>query len=487
MMTTDQEALHDELFGAVDLEVSAPALVRDGHLAPYQELAYFTTPTPAEADYIRGEAVRFAELRAGLLDPGFAAPRSWTGCSAGSWSAAGRRRRAGLLGAVRAGRARRWPTRRCGCTATACSRCPRGRGCASSTGARRPPRTGWRSSATTAATACSPVVTRVTSGAYEAIRRGAAVDRLPAHARRPARRRVPGRPRARPLGEQGRRRRRDLARRVRRARRPGRAPSSSPTSPRRPRHGARGPVPAVMDEGAGGALLALDDAARRPSTAALDPVLMTGQRVACGPQTARRLAGRARAAPTPASAHRQPAAADGRGHGRQSRRPGWEPRRYVPLVTRFFADGGSRCLVGTRALLGEGWDAPAVNVVDRLDRGDHAHLRRAGPRPRPAAGRRLAGEGRRQLGGRLPHRRPPERRRRLRPVRPQARPVLRAVRRRRHHLRRRARRPRPCPRWQPPDPGDLRLAERRHGDPGPGPHGQPRTMGHRRAPTPISP
>src|SRR5581483_7585083 len=43
--------------------------------------------------------------------------------------------------------------------------------------------------------------------------------------------------------------------------------------------------------------------------------------------------------------------------------PGWEPRRYVPLVTRFFAEGGTRCLVGTRALLGEGWDAPAVNVT----------------------------------------------------------------------------------------------------------------------------
>ena len=42
---------------------------------------------------------------------------------------------------------------------------------------------------------------------------------------------------------------------------------------------------------------------------------------------------------------------------------GWEPRRYVPLITRFHAEGGTRCLIGTRALLGEGWDAPAVNVV----------------------------------------------------------------------------------------------------------------------------
>jgi superfamily II DNA or RNA helicase len=65
MMTTDQKALHEELFGAVNLEVSAPALVRDGLLAPYQELAYFTTPTRPEADYIHGQAIRFAELRAG--------------------------------------------------------------------------------------------------------------------------------------------------------------------------------------------------------------------------------------------------------------------------------------------------------------------------------------------------------------------------------------------------------------------------------------
>src|SRR5712691_11563275 len=59
MMTTDQAAVHRELFGTVDLEVSAPALVRDGHLAPYQELAWFTTPPPGEADYIGGQALRF--------------------------------------------------------------------------------------------------------------------------------------------------------------------------------------------------------------------------------------------------------------------------------------------------------------------------------------------------------------------------------------------------------------------------------------------
>jgi len=72
LMTAEQAVLHRALFGAVDLEVSAPALVREGLLAPYQELAFLTRPSPAEADYIGGSSLRFAELRAGLLDPGFA-------------------------------------------------------------------------------------------------------------------------------------------------------------------------------------------------------------------------------------------------------------------------------------------------------------------------------------------------------------------------------------------------------------------------------
>ena len=53
LMTAEQAVLHRALFGAVDLEVSAPALVREGLLAPYQELAFLTRPSPAEADYIQ--------------------------------------------------------------------------------------------------------------------------------------------------------------------------------------------------------------------------------------------------------------------------------------------------------------------------------------------------------------------------------------------------------------------------------------------------
>ena len=43
--------------------------------------------------------------------------------------------------------------------------------------------------------------------------------------------------------------------------------------------------------------------------------------------------------------------------------PLWRPRVYVPLLTRSFEDGMIQCLVGTRALLGEGWDAQRVNVL----------------------------------------------------------------------------------------------------------------------------
>ena len=42
---------------------------------------------------------------------------------------------------------------------------------------------------------------------------------------------------------------------------------------------------------------------------------------------------------------------------------GWNVRQWVPVVTDFFQMGGTRLLVGTRGLLGEGWDAPGVNCL----------------------------------------------------------------------------------------------------------------------------
>ena len=41
----------------------------------------------------------------------------------------------------------------------------------------------------------------------------------------------------------------------------------------------------------------------------------------------------------------------------------WQPRLWVELATQVFTDGITQALVGTRALLGEGWDAPCVNCL----------------------------------------------------------------------------------------------------------------------------
>ena len=356
MMTADQKVLHDELFGAVDLEVSAPALVRDGHLAPYQELAYFTAPTGLEADYIHGEAVRFAELRTGLLDPDFAATpflgwlqrrvveRRENGSAAQvSWErferdepaladAALRLHSDGLLPLPEGARLREqhrhpptaedWVTligdysRRC----LLLSSDPHD---ARAYEAIRValPSIGYKLTHTGPRAAESPV-DRVL--ARSASKPHAAIEILRAECAE-----LGDRIRALVLT--------DFVE-------------------------AGGTVPAVlsgvMDEDAGGALLALRTLLEDETTAALEPVMMTGQRVACGPQTARRLT---EALEADCAATVTPAAGDQIVDVTGG--PGWEPRRYVPLITRFFAEGGTRCLIGTRALLGEGWDAPAVNVV----------------------------------------------------------------------------------------------------------------------------
>ena len=51
-MDSREAALYQELFGRADFEVPTPAVVKEGNLAPYQELAYLTSPLEQEAAYI---------------------------------------------------------------------------------------------------------------------------------------------------------------------------------------------------------------------------------------------------------------------------------------------------------------------------------------------------------------------------------------------------------------------------------------------------
>ncbi|POX89317.1 DNA or RNA helicase of superfamily II [Mycobacterium kansasii] len=67
-LTEWQRALHDELFGTADFVVPTPALVKEGGLAPYQELVYLTGPTPEEQAWMATERARFADLMLALVD-----------------------------------------------------------------------------------------------------------------------------------------------------------------------------------------------------------------------------------------------------------------------------------------------------------------------------------------------------------------------------------------------------------------------------------
>ena len=360
LMTAEQAVLHRALFGAVDLEVSAPALVRDGLLAPYQELAFLTRPSPAEADYIAGASLRFAELRAGLLDPSFASVpflgwlqarvverRSASGAQV-SWTrfekdepaladAAVRLHAAGLLNLPEGARVReqhRHPptaadwvaligdyTQRC-LLASEDPRDERALGAIR----RALPSVGYRLTRAGVRAGESPV-DRVLARSESKAR--AAIEILAAESAE-----LGSRLRALVLcdfEDAGGMLRTSLA----------------------------ADLAGVLRSGSGGTRLVLETLLADPQAAALDPVLMTGRHVASGPEGAERLLKWLREA----EPGLELAVAPWGDLAEITGAAGWEPRRYVPLITRFHAEGGSRCLIGTRALLGEGWDAPAVNVL----------------------------------------------------------------------------------------------------------------------------
>lgn len=70
-LTRSQAALVDDLFGEPVYEVSVPAAVRQGDLAPFAELAWLTSPTARERDWLAEQGQRFAELTTALTDPAY--------------------------------------------------------------------------------------------------------------------------------------------------------------------------------------------------------------------------------------------------------------------------------------------------------------------------------------------------------------------------------------------------------------------------------
>jgi superfamily II DNA or RNA helicase len=67
-LTGAEDELYRELLGPVDFTVPTPAVVREGHLAPFQELAWLTEPLDSERAWLAEHDTRFTELITALHD-----------------------------------------------------------------------------------------------------------------------------------------------------------------------------------------------------------------------------------------------------------------------------------------------------------------------------------------------------------------------------------------------------------------------------------
>ena len=120
----------------------------------------------------------------------------------------------------------------------------------------------------------------------------------------------------------------------------------------------------LLDEEAGGAIAAFKTLIRSPETDCLNPVLVTGSSVLVDDDLQQPFLDAARAWLAKEGYEVELEMSEQAGfHVAVGRGGDWCPRVYVELITELFQRGITRCLVGTRGLLGEGWDATKVNVL----------------------------------------------------------------------------------------------------------------------------
>jgi superfamily II DNA or RNA helicase len=123
-------------------------------------------------------------------------------------------------------------------------------------------------------------------------------------------------------------------------------------------------VEGVLDSNAGGAIAAFRSLLKEDSTDRLDPVLMTGSTVLVDDDLCEIILPRfekwveEKKIDIRFEQIRKNGYIEIRGKGKQ-----WQPRYYTEMITEMFQEGVTKCLVGTRGLLGEGWDASRINVL----------------------------------------------------------------------------------------------------------------------------
>jgi superfamily II DNA or RNA helicase len=360
-LTVTEEELYTALLGPVDFTVPTPAVVRERYLAPYQELAWLTHPLQSEAEWLAEHDVRFQELVTALHDdtesplsfPAWVLTRMREQHRAGedatvTWASFQRRHpalaRAGARFLASAG-------------LSLPPGAPRGEGYRE-----RPSLDDWLvlledySLGCLAADPSPEAATRYRAVAAalrelgfnltrQGIRRGASdVDRLltTSGAKSVALVEV--------VDCEYRARDQTVRALVLADSEEGATASDSP-------------LVAVLRPDAGTAPDAVRALANDGRTAPLRPLLVSGRGLRCAADD-----GDVLLAALEERAPRELVGwtARGDGHGLvrlQARGIGWQPRVWVGLATELLAAGVTKALVGTRGLLGEGWDAPCVNVL----------------------------------------------------------------------------------------------------------------------------
>lgn len=123
-------------------------------------------------------------------------------------------------------------------------------------------------------------------------------------------------------------------------------------------------VAELLDEEAGGAIAAFKTLIRRAETDCLNPVLVTGSSVLVDDDLQAPFLDAAKKWLADEGYEVELELTEEEGfHVVLGRGGDWCPRVYVELITELFQRGITRCLVGTRGLLGEGWDATKINVL----------------------------------------------------------------------------------------------------------------------------
>lgn len=343
-----EAVLVERVLGRPVYVASIPAMVRDGHLAPYAELAWLCTPTAAERTWLAEEVQRFAELRTDLTDPAFATTGflPWLDTrvgrvGAGEWLRLERERpdlaaallrfhHAGLVAEPLGARVREehrhdpraddWAVVVGEYVAEALRPSDDPRDQAALERLRQAlPAIGFRLTATGLRRGRSPV--------DRVLARSAAKTEAAAAVVAAERRALGDRLRALVLCDHE---------------------QATATLPAR--------LTGVLSAEAGSARAALARLVAEPSLAGLGVALVTGRTVAGNDLALAALVRAARAAGLELTVRPDE-------DGTAVLEGPWRSRQWVPVVTRAFEAGAVPVLVGTRALLGEGWDARSVTTL----------------------------------------------------------------------------------------------------------------------------